>query len=137
MGGARALAGTRPWLHVTGIEALIGTHYTSDTVTALRAMRPDLSMVWTMGADSLAGFHRWRDWRGIARSLPMLIVSRPGHALGALRGPAARALAAHRRPPAAAPGLPGARPPAWVYLPGISVPVSSTAIRARGDAAPS
>ena len=137
MAGARRLAGTRPWLHVSGIEAGLGTRYTIDTVTALLARRPDLSMVWIMGADSLAGFHRWRNWEWIACAVPMLVVSRPGHALSALQGRAARTLGPHRLPPAAAPRLPTARPPAWVYLPGISVPISSTAIRTRDAAAPS
>ena len=137
MAGAAALARGRAWLHVSGIEARIGTRFTADTIPALRARRPDLRLVWIMGADSLASFHRWRDWRGIARAVPILVVSRPGHALPALTSPAARALGRWRLPPGAAPRLPDAAPPAWVYLPGISVPVSSTALRAARSQPPS
>ena len=127
---ARRLARGRAWLHVSAFEAEVGTRFTADTISAVVARRPDLRLVWVMGADSLAGFHRWRDWRGIADAVPMLVVSRPGHALSALCGPAARALAGARRPARHAASLPGAAPPAWVYLPGISVPISSTGLRA-------
>ena len=137
MAAARRLARGRAWLAVSGLEAEIGTRFTTDTIMAIQARRPDLACVWVMGADSLAGFHRWRDWRGIAGRVPMLIVSRPGYAMRALTSPAARALAPARRPPSAAASLPGAAPPAWVYLPGISVPVSSTALRAARSHPPS
>src|SRR3546814_4726078 len=32
-----------------------------------------------MGADNLAQFHRWRNWRDIARLLPIAVVARPGY----------------------------------------------------------
>ena len=32
-----------------------------------------------MGADNLAQFHRWKDWRKIARLLPIAVISRPGY----------------------------------------------------------
>ena len=83
-----------------------------------------------MGADGLASFHRWRDWRGLAHAVPMLVVSRPGHGAAALRSPAARALGKHRLPLGEAHRLPTASPPAWAYHPGLSRPESSTAIRA-------
>ena len=131
LAGARRAARGRPWLGVSGAEAALGTRFTADTLRAVRRRRPDLRLVWIMGADSLASFHRWRDWRGIAASAPMLVVSRPGHGRGALRSRAARTLAGARLPPGAASSLPCRAAPAWIYLPGVSVPVSSTAIRSR------
>jgi nicotinate-nucleotide adenylyltransferase len=31
-----------------------------------------------LGADNLASFRRWRNWREVARAVPIVIVSRPG-----------------------------------------------------------
>src|SRR3954463_4285780 len=54
-----------PRIAVTGFEEAIGARYTLDTLTFLTARRPDVRFVWTMGADNLAGFERWRGWRRI------------------------------------------------------------------------
>jgi ribosome-associated protein len=32
-----------------------------------------------MGADNLAQFHQWRDWRRIARQVPIAVIARPGY----------------------------------------------------------
>ena len=134
MAQARALTRGRAWITVSDAEARLGTRYTADTLAALRARLPSSRLVWIMGADSLAGFHRWRDWRGIASAMPLLIASRPGEAQAALTSPAARTLWRHRLPPAAARRLPACPPPAWCFLPGVAEAVSSTALRAaRGD----
>ena len=124
---AEALTRGRPWLRVSAIEAALGTRYTADTLAALRTLTR-ARLVWIMGADSLAGFHLWRDWRAIAAALPILAVSRPGQTLPALTGRAARTLAGHRLPDPAR--LPDAAPPAWTYLHAVHDPVSATAIRA-------
>jgi nicotinate-nucleotide adenylyltransferase len=60
----------------------------------------------------------------------MAIYARPGAGQRALRSRAARTLAACRLPEAAAETLAGRPPPAWVYLHGLTSPLSSTAIRA-------
>ncbi len=39
---------------------------------------PDRRFVWLMGADNLAQFHRWRDWRRIARTMPIAVVDSSG-----------------------------------------------------------
>ena len=127
---ARRLTAGRPWLAVTDIEAALGTRYTADTLARLEALSR-ARLVWIMGADSLAGFHRWRDWRGLARRVPMLVVSRPGGTMGALKGEAARTLASRRLTHPAV--LAAAAPPAWCYLHTVHDPASATAIRRRGS----
>ena len=62
---ARALA-NHPRIKVTGVEAALGTTYTADTLRKLQERLPGVRLVWMMGADNLASFHRWRDWQGIA-----------------------------------------------------------------------
>lgn len=119
---------------VTGIEARAGTRYTDDIISYLARHCAGAHFVWLMGADNLAQFHRWRNWRRIARSIPFAVIDRPGASLKALGAPAALALARHRRPEHEAATLAGARPPAWVFLHGIKSPLSSTLLRQKGAA---
>jgi nicotinate-nucleotide adenylyltransferase len=73
---------------VSAIERELGTRYTVDTLRALRQRWPKRDFVWLMGADNLAQFHRWRDWRGIARTMPIAVVARPGYDGIAVASPA-------------------------------------------------
>ena len=75
---ARAIA-RRARIRVTTIERDLGTRYTVDTVRRIVARYPNRRFVWLMGADNLADFHRWRDWRGLARIVPIAVVARPGY----------------------------------------------------------
>ena len=125
---ARALA-RHPRIDVTGIEARIGARYSYDTIRYLLSRCPQVHFVWIMGADNLASFHRWQNWRAIAALVPIAIVDRLGPSLDAMASVAGKAM---RRPIAerAAASLPGRRPPAGVYLHGLKSPLSSTALRA-------
>lgn len=61
----------------TAIEARLGTRFTVDTVRRLVRLYPHRRFVWLMGADNLAQFHRWRQWRAIARAVPIAVMARP------------------------------------------------------------
>jgi nicotinate-nucleotide adenylyltransferase len=87
--------------------------------------------VWLMGADNLAQFHRWRDWRKIAALLPIAVIDRPTASLTATQSRAALALARHRIDETDGALLPGLSPPRWVFLHGLKSHLSSTALRAR------
>jgi nicotinate-nucleotide adenylyltransferase len=41
-----------------------------------------------MGADNLAQLHRWKDWRRIARTMPIAVIARPGYDGDAMTSPA-------------------------------------------------
>ena len=84
---ARAAARRAP-IRMTAIERELGTRYTIDTLRALRRRFPARRFVWIMGADNLAQFHRWKDWRGIARTVPIAVFARPGYAAKAFSSPA-------------------------------------------------
>lgn len=81
-------------IRATAIEAQMGTRYTIDTLRALRRRYPKIDFIWLMGADNLGQFHRWRDWRAIAATVPIAVIARPGYdgtaraspAMGWLRG---------------------------------------------------
>jgi nicotinate-nucleotide adenylyltransferase len=128
---AREVA-TDPRIHVTALEQALGTHYTIDTIEALRRRFPKAQLVWLMGSDNLAQFHRWRRWQTIARRIPIAVIARPDFTIAALASPAARFLEAARLDPAQASELPGKSPPAWVFLEERLDPASSTALRQRG-----
>lgn len=122
-----------PRVTVTGFEAELGASYTISTLTFLARRYPSARLVWVMGADSLATFHRWRSWRDIARLVPIAVVDRPGWRWRALASPAARALARSRLPEARAAALAGRRPPCWVLLTTRLDKSSSTALRERAS----
>jgi nicotinate-nucleotide adenylyltransferase len=129
---ARAIM-RHPRVIVTGIEAALGTRYTARTLERLGALYPGVRFVWLMGADNLATFHRWEDWRGILARVPVGVIARPGYGLAARNAPAARAYAAARLPAHAAHRLGRAKAPAWAIVDVPLVPLSSSAIRARGE----
>lgn len=117
-------------IRVTAIERELGTRYTIDTLRALKRRFPDRRFIWLMGADNLAQFHRWRDWRKIAALVPIAVVARPGYdgrahsarAMGWLRG--------FVRPASQARHWTKWKPPALVLLKLPPDPTSATALRA-------
>ena len=117
-------------IDVTGLEAVINTRYTHDTLEFLVRRCRGVRFVWVMGADNLRSFSRWQNWRGIAALLPIAVVDRAGPSLYATGSRAGQALARYRIPESAAAGLAERTPPAWVYLHGLKSPLSSTALRA-------
>jgi len=126
---ARKLVGSRP-ITVTGFERSLSDPYTISTLMLLRRRRPQARFVWLMGADCLAEFHRWRQWREIMALMPIAVVDRPGWRLKALSSIAAEAYAHYRLPEHEAAQLASLRPPAWVFLTAPLSELSSTAIRA-------
>lgn len=118
-------------IDVTGVEAMLRTRYTADTLRALKRRCPGVNFVWIMGSDNLAGFHRWNEWRAIARMMPIAIIDRPGSTHSAMASPAANWLSRWRLPESRAASLPRMRPPAWVFLHGKRSNLSSTMLRKR------
>lgn len=82
----RMARGTR--IVPTTIEAQLGTRYTADTLRKLVRRYPHRRFIWLMGADNLAQFHLWRDWRIIARTMPIAVIARPGYDALAQNAPA-------------------------------------------------
>jgi nicotinate-nucleotide adenylyltransferase len=118
-----------PRIDVSCLEAVIGTRYTVDTITYLRRRTAGLRLVWIMGADNLAQFHRWQNWRRIASEVPIAVIDRPPQSFRAMAAPAAQALARYRLPENQAGRLADLHPPAWVFLTGMKLSLSSTGLR--------
>ncbi|RYD88975.1 MAG: nicotinate-nucleotide adenylyltransferase [Sphingomonadales bacterium] len=115
----------------TAIEARLGTRYTADTLRALVRRYPERRFVWIMGADNLAQFDKWRDWRAIARSVTIAVIARPGYDGGARASRAMGWLRRFVRPVAKAREWTRWRPPALVLLHFYPDRGSATRLRAK------
>lgn len=119
-----------PRIRVLKLEQQYGLRYTVQTLRFLQKTHPRTTrFVWLMGADNLAGFHRWRAWKEIARRVPIAILDRAPFALRALHSPFALRFAARRMPALQAKLLAEKAPPAWSYLTIPRHPLSATYLR--------
>lgn len=87
MRSARKQARRAP-IRVTAIERQLGSPYTVDTMRALLRRWPRRRFLWVMGSDNLAQFHRWKDWRNVARQMPIAVIARPGYHRQVVASPA-------------------------------------------------
>lgn len=72
-------AARRAPIRVTAIERQLNTRYTIDTLREITSRYPRQRFVWIMGADNLQQFVQWKNWRGIARIMPIAVIARPGY----------------------------------------------------------
>lgn len=73
-----AIAG-HPSFEVSEIEAKRpGPHYSVETLTEIRELRPDDDLFFLVGADSLVDLPTWRSPDEIARLATIVVVNRPG-----------------------------------------------------------
>lgn len=118
-----------PDIVVSDYEKRHGLQYTVDTIERLKLLNPTTQFVWLMGADGLASFDRWKDWRRIAEMAPIAVFNRPGYEGDALQSVAAKALSAFQIDEGAPEALTQQEPPAWIFFSDTDNPLSSTAIR--------
>ncbi|PZO86846.1 MAG: nicotinate-nucleotide adenylyltransferase [Sphingomonas sanxanigenens] len=128
LASARAMA-RRSRIRATDIEARLGTRYTADTLRKLIRRYPKRRFVWLMGADNLDQFHLWRDWRKIARMVPIAVIARPGYDAHAHAAPAMGWLRRSVRPAAEVKRWTKWRTPALVLLRFRPDPTSATLLR--------
>jgi nicotinate-nucleotide adenylyltransferase len=122
-----------PNVVVTDFEKELRTTFTAATLAHLVMRYREVHFVWLMGADCLAGFHRWQHWRQIFEMMPIAVVDRPGWRLKAIASRSARTFTSKRIPEGLAYALPTAKPPCWTYLTGPTMRLSSSQIR-QGEA---
>jgi nicotinate-nucleotide adenylyltransferase len=126
---ARAMARRAP-IKVTDFEARIGTRYSIDTVGELLRRHPRDRFIWLMGADTVADFHHWKQWRSFAQSVPIAVISRPGYEGDARAARAMGWLRRFVRPSSQARNWTDWSPPAILLLRLPPDPTSATALRA-------
>jgi nicotinate-nucleotide adenylyltransferase len=120
-----------PGVAVSDIEARLGTRYTIDLIRTLKRRAPRARFVWIIGGDNLRDFHRWREWRAIARMVPIVVIARPGASPKAGLSRFARQFEAHRVKEEAARTLSHRKPPCWTYISAPFDPASSTELRTQ------
>lgn len=118
-----------PRIKVTGFEAAYNLSYTAETLDLIASRNRGVNFVWLMGADNLANFHEWQNWRGIAETFPIAVIDRPGSTLSYLSSKMAKAYAHARLGESDASALPHLKAPAWTFLHGPRSSLSSTALR--------
>ena len=111
------------------IERELGTRYTVDTLHRLQRRYPKHRFVWLMGSDNLAQLHQWKDWRRLARSMPIAVIARPGYDAAARASLAGAWLGRFRRSAASLKHRAGWSAPALIHLRFDPDPRSATAIR--------
>ncbi|WP_375248602.1 nicotinate-nucleotide adenylyltransferase [Sphingomonas sp.] len=126
---ARRMARRAP-IRASAIEQRLHTRYTVDTLRVLQRRFPKIRFIWIMGADNLAQFHVWKDWRTIARTMPIAVIARPGYDGRALAAPAMGWLRRFRRPARQASDWTEWSVPALVLLRFRPDPTSATQLRA-------
>ncbi|WP_156680978.1 nicotinate-nucleotide adenylyltransferase [Sphingomonas profundi] len=129
LASARAMARRAP-IRPTAIERRLGTRFTVDTLVRLVRLYPDRRFIWLMGADNLAQFPLWRQWRRIARTVPIAVIARPGYDDRARAGLAMGWLGRFVHPPGRSREWTSWRPPALVLLRFRPDPTSATRLRA-------
>ena len=60
-------------------------HYTIRTLDALREREPENSFTLTIGADNLAGFRSWRDYKRILKEFGIAVFPRTGFELESIK----------------------------------------------------
>ncbi|WP_085826982.1 nicotinate-nucleotide adenylyltransferase [Roseovarius gaetbuli] len=131
MGAARALV-DHPRIDITDFEAQADTRYTAQTLRALIRARPGVRFVWLMGADNLAQFHLWQDWREIMNTVPVGVLARPGQRISARMSPAARVFDHARLGARQCHRLGQMDAPAWCFVNVPMMAISSTHLRQSG-----
>ncbi|HET9811987.1 MAG TPA: nicotinate-nucleotide adenylyltransferase [Sphingomicrobium sp.] len=126
---AREMAEGTP-IRVSDFEHRAGTRYTIDTIRLLLAEDSRDRFIWLMGADTVAQFHRWKDWRDLAQLLPIAVLPRPGYDEPAHAARAMGWLSRFVRPESQAKQWTEWSLPAILFLRLPTSPASATALRA-------
>lgn len=123
---------SHPRVHITDIEARIGTRYTARTLRRLMALYPGVRFVWLMGADNLGQLDQWQEWRWIMENVPVGVLARPGQRISARRSKAARVFRKARLPARDSRLLGRSDAPCWCFVNVPMVSLSSTMLRRSG-----
>lgn len=113
-------------MQVSALEQRIGIRHSAATLAMIRQRMPRARLVWIMGADNLAGFHRWHRPERIAAKMAIAVINRPGSRAAALSSPGAK-IVGRRVPPPRFAHDPAPR--RWCFIQGPVNHLSATAIR--------
>jgi nicotinate-nucleotide adenylyltransferase len=67
-----------PLMLPTHLERDLGTKYTFETITKLKASFPETKFLFICGMDNAVIFHKWDRWEDLIHELPIVFIARPG-----------------------------------------------------------
>ena len=129
LASANAMARHAP-IRASDVERRLGTRFTIDTVKGIKRLFADDHFIWLLGSDTLPDFHKWRDYRDLARICPIAVLNRPGYDRKARAARAMGWLRRFVRPQSQARQWTEWSAPAIVFLRLPPDPTSATALRA-------
>src|SRR4029077_11848177 len=118
-------------IRVSDFESSEGTRLSVGTVRRLEQRHPEHRFIWLLGSDTLPNFHKWRDWRGLARELPIAVIRRPGYGSAAHAARAMGWIGRFVQPPSQAKNWTDWSAPAILFLRQPPDPTSASALRAQ------
>lgn len=121
-----------PKVVISDFEAHAGTRYTAETLRHLQNAYHRTHFIWLMGADNLAQFHMWKDWRQIMDTVPIGVLARPGDRIAARTAPAAQIYRSAMLKGRQSRLLAQAQAPAWSFVNMPMRDISSSKLRAAG-----
>lgn len=122
---------THPRIRVVSIEEQLGSPYTFDLISYLKKRARNAHFTWVMGADNLQQFHLWQNWQRLAEALPIAVVTRDKGRFAMLNSVMAQRYDKNRTSEREGSRLPFLSPPAWVFLGGKRILLSSSQLRYR------
>jgi nicotinate-nucleotide adenylyltransferase len=121
----------RARIQASDFEERAGTRFSIETVRRLKRCYPRHRFLWLLGSDNLPNFHVWRDWRALAREVPIAVIRRPGYDSAARAARAMGWLGRFVHPSSQAKQWTEWSAPAIIFLRLPPDPTSATAIRAQ------
>lgn len=121
-----------PRIHVSDIEARIGTRFTVDTLAKLKRRHCQHRFVWLMGADNLQQLPKWNHWEEILGAMPVAVFDREPYSWNVLGQQAASRFRRFQWSQQDGRALADADPPAWGFFRMKRHPMSATWVRSTG-----
>lgn len=130
LASAEEMAAGTP-IKASDFERRMETRYTIDTLCSLMREYPHDRFIWLMGSDTVADFHRWKDWRELACLVPIAVLPRAGYDESAHAARAMGWLSGFVHPDSQAKCWTEWSLPAILFLRLPTNPASATALRAH------
>lgn len=82
---ARNITSSNRNIYVSDVENRLKLKYTYKTIVTLKKSYHGTNFIWLMGADNLAGFHKWQNWQDILRLVPVIVFDRSPYSFSSLK----------------------------------------------------
>ena len=116
-------------IEVSDFEIKKQNYFSINTVRWVKQDYPNHDFFWLMGSDGLIEFHRWKEWRQMFKTIPIIVFSRYQFDLRGMRSKAARVHARAFMPLWRFPKRGSPKLPVWTFVKSPTKKISSTQLR--------